>query len=240
MRFINYLNELASKYGAGITFVDIDETIFKTMAKIYVLDRETGEIKKKLTNQEFNTYKLQPDEKFDFREFRNAKIFRESSIPIEKTIKRLKRMFQNIDKRGSKVVLLTARADFDDKKTFLQTFRDVGIPIDEIYVERVGNFLENPEIYSNIIKKKGMPKRIDSMKEAVIMSYLETGLYRRVRLIDDDIKNIKTFTKLKDKLPQSIINKIKKIHHITDDEDFPVIKFFGLLVKEDGSLKRIK
>lgn len=240
MKFVNYLRELSSQYGAGITFIDIDETIFKTMAKIYVLDKETGEIKKKLTNQEFNTYNLQPDEKWDFREFRSAKVFRETSIPINTTIKRIKRMFQNLDGRGSKVVLLTARADFDDKKTFLQTFRDVGIPIDKIYVERVGNFLENPEIYKNIIKKKGMPKSIASMKEVVIMNYLETGLYRRVRLIDDDIKNIKTFIKIENKLSDSIINKIKKIHHIPDDEDFPVIEFYGLLVKEDGSLKRIK
>lgn len=240
MKFKNYLNELSSNYGRGITFVDIDETIFKTFAKIYVLDKETGEIKRKLTNQEFNTYELQPDEKFDFRKFRDAKVFKETSIPIEKTIKRIKRMFQNIDQRGSKIVLLTARADFDDKETFLQTFRNYGIPIDKMYVERVGNFSEHPEIYKNLIKKKGMPKGIAKMKETVMMNYLETGLYRRVRLIDDDMKNIKTFVKMKDRIPKNIIQKVKKIHHIPEDEDFPVIQFFGLLVKPDGSLKRVK
>lgn len=239
MKFKNYLNELASDYGRGITFIDIDETIFKTFAKIYILNKETGEIKRKLTNQEYNTYELQPNEKLDFREFRNAETFAKTSVPIEKTIKRIKRMFQNINKRGSKIVLLTARGNFDDKKTFLQAFRDVGIPIDKIYVERVGNFLEHPEIYKNIIKNKGMPKSIDKMKEAVIMTYLETGLYRRVRLIDDDKKNVKTFIKIKDRMPKSIIQKIKKIHNIPEDEDFPVIEFYGLLVKDDGSLKRI-
>jgi hypothetical protein len=44
MKFKNFLNELSSIYGKGITFVDIDETIFRTFAKIYVIDKETKEI----------------------------------------------------------------------------------------------------------------------------------------------------------------------------------------------------
>ena len=196
MRFTEFLNELASEYGKGITFIDIDETIFKTFAMIHVLDKETGEIKRKLNNQEFNTYKLKDDEKFDFHEFRDAKVFNKTSIPIDKTVKRIKRMFQNIGKRGSKVVLLTARADFDDKETFLETFRKVGIPIDKIYVERVGNFGERPEVYKRIIKGQGKPKSVSDAKKKVITDYLSTGEYRRVRLIDDDMKNIKDFVGL--------------------------------------------
>ncbi len=224
-KFLNYINELSSIYGKGITFVDIDETIFKTFAKIYVLDKETGKIKKKLTNQEFNTYELQPDEEFDFREFRSAEIFNKTSIPIEKTIKRLKRIFKNINRRGSRVVLLTARSDFDDKETFLQTFRKYGIPIDNMYVERTGNI-------------KGMS--VSAKKEKVMNKYLSTGEYRRVRLIDDDIKNIKTFLKMKKKLSPAIIDKVKAIHHIEGEESIDPIEFYGLLVQPNGSLKRIK
>lgn len=242
MRFKRFmLNELSSIYGKGITFIDIDETIFRTFAMIHVLDKKTGEIKRKLNNQEFNTYKLKDDEKFDFHEFRDAKVFKETSIPIPQTIKRMKRMFQNIDRRGSKVVLLTARADFDDKKSFLDKFREVGLPIDQIYVERIGNFYERPDIYKKLIKKSGMPKSTADAKAKVIEDYLSTGEYRRVRLIDDDMANIKDFVNLQKKIEKNsaIMDKVRQIHHIQPDETFPVIEFFGLLVKPDGSLKRI-
>lgn len=242
MRLKGYLTELSSEYGKGITFIDIDETIFRTFALIYVLDKETGEIKRKLTNQEFNTYKLQPDEKWDFREFKDAQLFNKTSIPIPQTIKRIKRMFQNIDRRGSKVVLITARSDFDNKEQFLDTFRSHSIPIDQIYVERVGNFITRPEIYNRIIKNQGMPKSTAEQKEKVILDYISTGEYRRVRLIDDDMRNVRNFVdfgkKVYNKHPK-IIDKVKQIHGIEGEENIKPIEFYGLLVKPDGSLKRI-
>lgn len=241
MKFNSYINELASIYGKGITFIDIDETIFRTFAMIYVLNSETKEVIKKLNNQEFNTYKLQPGEEFQFHEFRDAKLFKKTSIPIPQTIKRIKRMFQNIDSRGSRVVLLTARANFDDKDTFLEKFREVGLPIDKMYVERVGNFQSAPEVYKRIIKNQGMPKSTADAKKKVIMDYISTGEYRRVRLIDDDLKNIQDFISIeKDVMKdQTLLKKIKEIHHIPEDEEFPIIQFFGLLVQPNGSLKRI-
>lgn len=223
-RLLHYINELASEYGKGITFIDIDETIYHTFAKIYVVDDNTGKVVKKLTNQEFNTYELPPGFHFDFREFRDAKKFRETSIPIDKTIKRIKRMFQNIDHRGSKVVLLTARGLFDDMQEFRQTFRDHGIPIDQIEIEFAGE------------RRNGSVSRV---KKQIIMDYLKSGEYRRVRLVDDDLTNLKKFLQIKKEIPQNIIYKVKKRHRIPDDEDFPVIQFYALLVQPNGSLKRI-
>ena len=238
MRFENYINELASEYGKGITFVDIDESIFRTFAMINVL--KDGKIIKKLNNQEFNTYELRDGESFDFHEFRSAEIFRKTSIPIPKTINRIKRMFKNIGERGSKVILLTARGDFDDKDGFLAKFRKHGLPIDKMYVERVGNFIENPEVYKRLIKNQGMPKGTGGKKKAVVMDYLKTGEYRRCRLIDDDMKNVTDFLTIEQDIPDSTINKVKKKYNIPDDENFPVIQFFALLVKQDGSLQRIQ
>jgi len=238
VRFNNYLTELASEYGKGITFIDIDESIFRTFAKINVL--KNGKVVKKLDNQQFNTYELKDGEEFEFHEFRSAEIFRKTSIPIPQTINRIKRMFKNIEARGSKVILLTARADFDDKDGFLAKFREYGIPIDKIYVERIGNFIENPDAYKRIIKNQGMPKGTSGKKKAVVMDYLKSGEYRRVRLIDDDMKNVKDFISIEQDIPDSIINKVKKKYNIPDDEDFPVIQFFGLLVQQDGSLRRIQ
>lgn len=223
MRLKEYLTELSSIYGKGITFFDIDETIFNTFAKIYVI--KNSKIIKKLSNQEFNTYELQPGESFDFREFRDAQMFRQTSKPVKPTIDRIKRMFKNIDYRGSKVVLLTARGTFPDMKTFKKTFKDYGIPIDQIEIVFAGDIT------------KGGPVAV--AKKKVIMDFLKTGQYRRVRLVDDDIKNVKFFLSIEHEIPDAVINKVKKIHNITDEESIPPIQFFGLLVKDDGSLKRL-
>jgi len=223
MRFKQYLTELSNDYGAGITFFDIDETIFHTKALIYV--RKGGKIIKKLTNQEFNTYTLKDDETFSFEEFRSAELFKKTSIPIPKVVERIKRMFRHIKLRGSKVVFLTARADFDDKEVFLSTFSEIGIPITNIYVERAGNL------------KTGT---IAERKQKIIMNYIKDGDYRRVRLVDDDINNLKDFLKIRDNLPQEIINKVKEKYHIPEYEDFPVVSFYALqVINKEGKLKRI-
>jgi hypothetical protein len=102
-KFYNYLKERKSSYGLGITFCDIDETLLNTYAKIYVLNKDTKEIIRKLDNQEFNTYELQPNEEFDFREFRDSVLFNKTSKPIQPMIDRLKRMITMLKKndRGS-------------------------------------------------------------------------------------------------------------------------------------------
>ena len=223
MRLYNYLNELKSNYASGITFVDLDETLFHTFAEIKVLKDDS--VIKSLNNQEFNTYELNPGESYDFSEFRSAELFRKTSIPIESTVKRIKRMFTNIDIRGSEIIFLTARADFDDKHMFLNTFRDHGIPIDNIYVERAGNMNTGTT---------------SERKKSIVLKYLSTGKYRRCRLIDDDMTNIKTFLKIEKELPQNIINKVKERYNIPDDENFPVIQFFGLLVLPNGKLKNVQ
>lgn len=231
MRYKQYLNELSSDYGRGITFFDIDETIFHTKAFIYV--RKGGKIIRKLSNQDFNTYKLGADETFSFEEFRDAELFKKTSIPIPQVVERIKRMFKNIGVRGSKVVLLTARADFNNRDVFLATFSEIGLPIQNIYVERAGNYFEGTN--------KGKSMTISQVKKNIILKYLVDGDYRRCRLIDDDMKNLKDFLKLEDELPQVIIDKVKEKHHIPEDEDFPVIDFYALqVVNKEGKLKRIQ
>ena len=80
-----YIEEQATK---GLTIFDIDETMFKTKAKVKVI--KNGETIKSLTNQEFNKYKLKSGEKFDFGEFKNAKVFNKTSTPIARMIDKVK------------------------------------------------------------------------------------------------------------------------------------------------------
>ena len=224
MRLDNYLNELSSSYGSGITFVDIDNTLFYTFAKINVIDDATGKVVKRLNNQEFNTYVLPKTHHFDFGEFRSAEMFNKTSIPIPKTVKRVKKMIKGIDRRDSKIIFLTARTDLDDKELFLQTFREHGIPVDRTYVERAGNIQTGT---------------VANAKKKIIMKYINTGDYRRVRMLDDEDANLKMFLKLQNELPQSLIDKIKKKHNIKEEESIPAIEFFALKVLPNGSLKRI-
>lgn len=222
MLFEHFINELASDFGKGITFIDIDETIFHTFAKIKVL--KDGKLVRELDNQEFNTYVLKDGEQYDFGQFRSADLFARTSIPIPQTVKRIQRMFKNIDRRESRIVLLTARGNFDNKEEFLQVFRKNGIPIDKIYVERAGEQLVGT---------------LAQTKAAIINKYLKTGEYRRVRLIDDDLKNVKTFLEMEKTLDPKIIEKIKKKHKITGDETIKPLEFYGLLAMPNGHLKRL-
>jgi hypothetical protein len=143
---------------------------------------KNGKKIKELDNQEFNTYNLKDGETFDFGQFRNAKKFREESKPITKMLNKAKIILRNsIKNKNSKVIILTARGDFDDRETFLNTFRDHGLDIDKVRVERAG-------------KIKDMSP--DQSKYIIIYNYLKQGSFARVRLFDDSMANLKQFLKL--------------------------------------------
>jgi hypothetical protein len=170
--------------GSGLTIWDIDETLFNTKALIYVM--KGAQLVRKLSNQEFNTYKLGAGESFDFREFRDAKHFRDTSEPIAKAINKLIAIHKNVKAKGSKMIVITARADFDDRDMFLDTFRKQGIDIDDIHVHRAGNL--------------NAPNSAEG-KKIYIKQYLDTGKYTRVRLFDDAVSNLEMFKRLAKEYP---------------------------------------
>ena len=163
---------------------DIDDTLMHTTAKIKVV--KDGQVIRDLTNQDFNNYQLQPGEEFDFGEFRSAEKFRQESKPIVPMVKKLKAILSHAG--NAKVIMLTARADFDDKDTFLQTFHDLGIDMKRVHVHRAGNLPGNdPPAY----------------KKAVwVRKYLDTKQYGHVRLYDDSMSNLRVFKELKKEYPQ--------------------------------------
>jgi hypothetical protein len=110
---------------------------------------------------------------------------------------------------------------------FKKTFKEQGIPIDQIEIEFAGDI-------------QAAAGSVSAAKKKIIMKYLKSGEYRRVRLIDDDIKNVNVFLGLEHDIPKSVINLVKKKYNITGPESIPPIQFFGLFVKADGSLKRVK
>ena len=181
-KFLTYLEEAS---GIGLTMFDVDETMFKTKAKVKVVNKN-GKVIKKLDNQQFNLYKKKAGEEFDFGEFKNAEVFNRTSTPIARMINKVKVILKNATRKGSKVIIVTARPNFDDKELFLDTFRNQGIDIDKIYVERAGNLGSGPAAEN---------------KKVIFRKYLDQKIYKRIRLFDDAKSNLKAFLSLQKDYP---------------------------------------
>lgn len=218
-------SQKTSNKNYGITFVDLDETLFHTFAKIHVV--KNAVVVKKLSNKEFNNYILQTGETFDFSEFRDAKLFNETSVPINSTLLRIQKMIKQIKENNSssRIILLTARADFKDKELFLQTFLDNGIDVKDksvFYIERSGNITQGS---------------VAEKKRNIILKYLKTGLYRKCRIIDDDLNNIKHFLDLEKNIPKEVISKVRETYSLKETDK--TIFFYALQIESTGKLKKI-
>tara|TARA_A100001035_G_C27726408_1_gene474582 strand:- start:67 stop:675 length:609 start_codon:yes stop_codon:yes gene_type:complete len=181
----NFLKYLEEATGKGLTMFDVDETMFKTKAKVKVVNKN-GKVVKKLDNQQFNLYKKKAGEEYDFGEFKNAEVFNRTSTPIARMINKVKVILRNAVRKGSRVIIVTARPNFDDKELFLDTFRNQGIDIDKIYVERAGNLGGGPAADN---------------KKVIFRKYLDQKIYKRIRLFDDAKSNLKAFLSLQKDYP---------------------------------------
>lgn len=163
-----------------LSVFDIDDTLFETKAKI-LLKTKSG-YTMSMTPLEFNSYKLKNDEEFDFSQFIDAKLFHSTSTPIpdvwEKALNSIEKLKDN---NGSKVVIVTARSDFDDKDLFLSTFEKYGMNTNKIHVYRAGNLQSG----SAADKKK-----------IIIKKLLEDQNYSEVQLFDDHKENLNAFLSL--------------------------------------------
>lgn len=176
---------LAERAGKGLTIFDIDDTLFVSKARVIVKNTNTGQTKP-LTPMEFNSYKLRKNEEFDFGEFKSSKIFYQTATPIGRMVQKAKAIIKNATKKGSKVIVVTARSNMDDKNLFIKTFESHGIPMKNVYVERAGN-IKGPSSAAN--------------KKIIFRKYLKTGEYARIRLFDDHKENLQALLDLKKEFP---------------------------------------
>jgi hypothetical protein len=186
IKFKEYIKENEEFQDGGLTIFDIDDTLFHTTAKIAVI--KDGKVIKQLSNQEYNNYTKSPGESFDYSEFRDAEKFYHESKPIARMMDKAKVILKNSENNpNSKVVIITARNDFNDKERFLSTFRKHGFDIDKVRVERAG---------------KISGEFIPAFKKVIIIrNYLNTKKFSRVRLFDDSMSNLKEFLKLGKEFP---------------------------------------
>jgi hypothetical protein len=184
LTFKQYIEE--AKKGT-LHVVDIDDTMFHTTARIRVRNKE-GKIVRYLSNSEYNRHKLKPGQTYDYKEFKNAKKFHDESKPIKPMINRVNKIQKNLNKRpNSKVIINTARADFDDKDTFLDTFRKQGVDIDNIHVHRAGNDTS-----------KGLPA---DKKVKIIKQYIDKNSHKKVIMYDDSKTNLQALLNMKKEYP---------------------------------------
>jgi hypothetical protein len=192
-RFKDFLSE------SSLHVFDIDDTLFHTTAKVNVT--KDGKHVAALSNAEYNSHKLPKGHKYDFSEFRSAEKFSSESKPVHRMLNKLKAIHGKVkDRPNSKVILNTARADFDDKDTFLDKFRKHGVDIDNIHVHRSGND-QTPGL------------SVAEKKTQVIRDHLSTGKFKHVSLYDDSKQNLKHFMNLKNEHP----NVTLRAYHVQPD-----------------------
>ena len=164
-----------------MVFMDIDETLLFTTAKINVM--KNGKVLKKLTNQEFNEYALGLGESFDFTEFEDSELFARTSLPNYPMINMLKDMYRD----GTEVLLLTARGNFDCKETITKYFNDLGIPVghyldSKVHIARCGRDKYSAYGRSHTRKKHVIQKILAKRPD---VTYIE--------MYDDSMENLRTF-----------------------------------------------
>lgn len=171
----------------GLTIFDIDDTLFKTTARVTV--KKKGKVVKRLDPHSYNTYDLKDGEDFDFKEFRDAEKFYNESKPIKGMMAKAKAILKNaLNNSLSRVIIVTARDDFDDRDKFLDTFRKYGFDIDRVRVERAGKI---KDVHGAAIAKM-----------IIIRNYLNTKQFSRTRLFDDDLENLKMFLHLQNEFKE--------------------------------------
>ena len=168
---------------------DVDDTLVHSNAKVHVKN-EKGETVKKLTTSEYNSHKLPAGHHYDYHEFRSSKVFSHSH-PIKQMIRAINATQSTTNKNPkNKVIINTARADFDDKHKFLSTLSHHGIKhMDKIHVHRAGNI-------------PGIEKPAEK-KLTFIRQHLAKHPYSHVRMYDDSHDNLKAFLGLKKEYPKT-------------------------------------
>ena len=157
-----------------ILLFDVDDTLIKSDVKVHVV--KNGEVIKKLSSTEYNSYKLQPGESFDYSEFEDEDILNNRSVFL-KYWDTLQREYKN----GTHIGILTARSN---KDMFYRFFKSNGITIKNELVFAIND----PKL-----NLKG--STIEDRKAEVIKRLAKCG-YRTMVFFDDNEANLKTAKKL--------------------------------------------
>jgi predicted chitinase len=166
-----------------LVIFDIDDTLVHTQTKVHVV--KDGQVIHSLNSHDFTHYKLQPGESFDFGDFANAEEFFTNARPIIPMMHQLKQDIAT----GNKVVMVTARADFNDRELFLDTFRKYGVDMSQVHVYRAGNMTGKMQT--------------EEKKKIIIRRLLDQGNHSKAIMYDDAVPNLVSFIELKSEYPDT-------------------------------------
>jgi hypothetical protein len=166
-----------------LVIFDIDDTLVNTDTRVNVV--KDGQVIKQLNSHDFTHYKLHPGEEFDFGEFRDAREFFTKARPIPGMIRQLKQDIAT----GNRVIMLTARSDFNDRDIFLDTFRRFGIDMDKVHVYRAGNL--------------AIKAATEEKKKIILRHLLGQEHFDKLIMYDDSVPNLNAFLSLKQEYPWS-------------------------------------
>ncbi len=182
---LKFREYIAEEVSGSLSIFDIDDTLFSTTTQVFV--KKDGKVVEKLTPAQFNVYKLKPGEEFDFAQFRSSKVFSDTAKPIQTVFKTAKKMITRFRANPNKrIIVVTARADLDDKHLFLDTFRKYGFDVGQVHIYRAGN-----------IKAPGA-----EAKKQIIRDQMKGGKYSIVRMFDDAKANLDKFIELHTEFPK--------------------------------------
>jgi ribosomal protein S18 acetylase RimI-like enzyme len=174
----------AQELGSGkLVIFDIDDTLVNTDTRVNVV--RDGKIIKQLNSHDFTHYKLGPGESFDFGAFKDAREFFTKAKPIPGMIQQLKQDIAT----GNRVIMLTARSDFNDRDVFLDTFRRFGIDMDRVHVYRAGNL--------------AIKAATEEKKKIILKHLLGKEHFDKLIMYDDSVPNLNAFLSLKQDYPYS-------------------------------------
>ena len=189
---VEFINEVLDpkKYGPNNKFTvggttdnrillfDIDETLLKSVAKVYVY--KDGKLVRELTPEQYNFDKLAEGEEYDYSDFRNYDTLMKSiMLPYWNTLKREYR-------KGTHIGIITAR---DGIKPIRKFFLAKGIDIKEDLIFAVAD------------TALGLTdKSIEEGKAECVERLYEVG-YRTFIFFDDNEANLKSVKALENKLP---------------------------------------
>ena len=193
--FLEFLAE-SGEHGTLHSF-DVDETLFKTNAKVHVMHGKKHGAS--LSNSEYNHHKLSPEHHYDYSEFQDSKKFHDESHPIHKMLAKVKAIHNDIKNSPQhKIIINTARGDMNDKDKYLAKFKKHGLPIHDIHVNRAGN--------------DKIPGSVAEKKARVIDHHITQHKFKNVHVYDDSKENLDHSLALGKKHPNTKIHAWH-VHH---------------------------
>lgn len=168
---------IAGNESDKILLFDVDDTLLKSDVQVHVV--KGGKLLRKLSSAEYNLYKLQPGEDFDYVEFEDPKLLNDRSVFL-KYWDTLQREYKN----GTHIGILTARSNSD---MFYDFFKNHGVTIKKELVFAIND------------PKLGLKgNTIEDRKANAIKRLIDWG-YKTIVFFDDNVNNLKSAKKLEDK-----------------------------------------